>query len=59
MPYMDHIIPPYQNAFFPKRLITDNISMTHEILHTMKSKKSKTVYMALKTDLEKVYDKFE
>lgn len=35
-PFMDKIISPYQNAFVPKRLISDNISLPHELLHTVK-----------------------
>lgn len=58
-PLMNNIISPYQNAFVPTRLISDNLSLAHELLHTMKSKKSKTYYMAFKIDLEKAYDKLE
>lgn len=58
-PLINTIISPYQNAFVAKCLISDNIALAHELLHTMKSKKSKTSYTALKIDLEKAYDKLE
>lgn len=56
---MDNIISSYQNIFVPKRLISDNISFPHELLHIMKAKKCKTSYMACKINLEKTYDKIE
>lgn len=58
-PFMEKIICPYQNVFVPKRQISDSIALARELLHTMKSKKCKTSYMALKIDLEKAYDKLE
>lgn len=58
-PLINNIISPYQNAFVPKRFIGDNIALAHELLHTMKSKKSEMTYMAIKIDLEKAYDKLE
>lgn len=57
--HMDNLISPLQNAFVPKRYISDNIALAHELLHTMKSKKCKTYYMAFKIDLEKAYDRIE
>lgn len=57
--FIDNIISPFQNAFIPKRQISDNIALAHEILHSMRRKKYKTSYMALKIDLEKAYDKLE
>lgn len=58
-PHIDKLISPLQNAFIPKRQISDNIGLAHEILHSMRRKKCKTSYMALKIDLEKAYDKLE
>lgn len=58
-PFLNDLISPYQNAFVPKRLINDNIALAHELLCTMRSKRSKTKYMAIKIDLEKAYDKLE
>lgn len=56
---MGKLISPYQNAFVPKRQISDNIALAHELLRTMKSKKAKSYFMAIKIDLEKAYDKLE
>jgi hypothetical protein len=57
---LPHIISPYQSAFIPERLITDNILAAYETLHTMHSKMyGKTGFMAVKIDMSKTYDRVE
>jgi hypothetical protein len=52
------IISPYQSAFIPGRLITDNILAAYETLHTMHSKMyGKSGFMAVKVDISKAYDR--
>ena len=54
------IIPPTQSALVTGRLITDNILVAYETLHTMHSrKKGKTSFLALKLDVSKAYDQVE
>ena len=36
---IDDLITPHQNAFVKGRSITDNIILTHELLHIIKKKK--------------------
>ena len=36
---IDDLITPHQNASIKGRLITDNIILTHKLLHTIKKKK--------------------
>ena len=57
---LPYIISPKQSAFVPGRLITDNVLMAYETLHTMHArKKGKKGSMALKLNISKAYDRLE
>ena len=59
-PVLDSIISPNQSAFVPGRAISDNVLITHEVLHTLQmSKADKRCAMAVKTDMSKAYDRLE
>lgn len=51
------IISPFQVSFIPGRNIHDNVIIVNELIHTMKKKRGKTGFMAIKVDLEKAYDR--
>lgn len=54
------IISPFQSAFVPSRLITDNIFMANELVHFVHNRKEDGVgYIALKLDLSKAYDRIK
>ncbi|XP_042952203.1 uncharacterized protein LOC122289285 [Carya illinoinensis] len=54
------IISPNQSAFMPERLITDNIMVAYEVMHSMKvRKKGGQRNMAIKIDMSKAYDRIE
>ena len=59
-PHLGGIISENQNAFIPGRLISDNITVAHEMFHSLKARKRQaTSYMAVKTDIAKAYDRME
>lgn len=59
-PLLHLLISEHQSAFVSGRAITDNVLITHEILHFLRiSKAKKRCSMAVKTDMSKAYDRIE
>ncbi|CAA7058564.1 unnamed protein product [Microthlaspi erraticum] len=59
-PILSTIISENQTAFIPGRAISDNVLITHEVLHYLKgSGATKHCSMAVKTDMSKAYDRLK
>lgn len=51
------LISDVQNAFMPKRQITDNILVAYKVIHFLRMKnKGKQLFISLKLDMSKTYD---
>lgn len=58
--FLHSLILDHQSAFEPGRAITDNVLITHEILHLLRiSKARKRCTMAVKTDMTKAFNCIE
>ena len=52
------VIADSQTAFVPRRLITDNVLVVFEVMHSMSQKrKGRRGQMAIKLDMSKAYDR--
>ena len=59
-PLLQSLISETQSAFVPKRTISDNVLITHEVLHYLKNSKAENRFsMAIKTYMSKAYDRLE
>ncbi|XP_035546173.1 secreted RxLR effector protein 78-like [Juglans regia] len=55
-----YLISSNKSAFISRRLITDNVMIVYETLHTMKTRqKGRVGSIALKLDMAKAYDRIE
>lgn len=56
---MDCIISEFKSAFIPGMFITDNVIITHELLHSLTTKTMTKKFMTIKLDIAKAFDKVE
>lgn len=57
---LDEIISPTQSAFILGRLITDNILIAYEMLHSLTNRcQGQNRYMVIKLDMSKAYDRLK
>jgi hypothetical protein len=56
---LSKIISPFQTAFVPGRHIQDNSILSHEMLHSLKTKRGRGGLMTVNIDMEKAFDKME
>lgn len=54
---LEALISPNQAAFVPKRLISDNVILGFECIHSLNNRrKGKAGHIAVKLDMSKAYD---
>ena len=59
-PLLPCLISSTQSAFVAGRVITDNVIITHETLHYLRTSEAKKYFsMAVKTDMSKAYNRIE
>lgn len=59
-PILGSLISHHQSAFVPNRAISDNVLITHEILHYLRTSGACVrCSMAIKTNISKAYDQIE
>ena len=58
-PYIVEVINPYQAGFMLGRRTRDNIILVQEVIRTLKSRLDRNGNVAIKLDLEKVYDRLK
>ena len=58
-PYIAEIINRCQAGFVPGRRTSDNIILVQEVIRTLRYRKGRTRYVAIKLDLENAYDRLE
>lgn len=57
---LPNVISPTQSAFVPRRLITGNILITYETLHSLSNRcYGQDKFMAILLDMSKAYDRVE
>ena len=58
-PYIAEVINPCQVRFMLRCRTSDNIILVQDVIWTLKSRRDRNGYVAIKSDLEKAYDRLE